>query len=177
MSALTGRAADISQILSDYDFLFTEDRRTVKSKIDANESNVGNPGKKKVKRLEIVVPRFVSIRTPTDGLELKNGFGYISIQERWIDGELIEYVYRFNSSHYTCLTEFKVTGDINEEPLNLHYDLSPAHEGPHLSVLYPSIRYKTPKIDVRGFLEFIIKHFDPRIPSTAAASVIWENRV
>jgi len=100
-----------------------------------------------------------SIFVPDEGLTrtvpLKDGVGAISICEKIKNDNVVFYIYRFESHQYNCLT-----GKINSEETSecenfyFHYDKCENDEPhpPHLTVIYPDIRYISKHISLEDFL-------------------------
>ena len=128
------------------------------------------PFKKSSKKLMLYIPNEnIKIHEDTpSGLKLKDGVGYIRIQEELNkEGIPVSYMYSFISSEY----DYLIAKNNNENALKsidgigcfcFHFqkdeDNNP-HE-PHISVMNPSaFRYPSGKISLEEFLSFIRNSF------------------
>ena len=98
-----------------------------------------------------------------DGLKLKDGIGFITIQQIVNKaGETVAYNYRFVSSEYEYLVCKKNVGNCDIQG-NFHFHFDKCENNiphkPHVSVMSPSFRYISSDIDLRKFLEFIRDNF------------------
>ncbi len=108
---------------------------------------------------EIRIPD-VSPNSTNYGLPLKDGVGYISIQETF-KGGVVSYVYRFATCEYECLFS-RVYKDVSEpRNFSFHYDKDENNKPhpPHITVVLRSLRYPSEEITLEGFLEFIRETF------------------
>ncbi|XOB46321.1 MAG: hypothetical protein ACKKMV_02630 [Candidatus Nealsonbacteria bacterium] len=138
----------------------------------------GQPLPLKFKKGLIYVPDRTSLRDRRAGLKLKDNVGFITIKEIVKGNRCVGYVYRFCSSEYECLT-YRESDNIDDRcrDFSFHYqkceDNTP-HD-PHVSVLYPSIRYHSREIGLKEFLFFIKEtFFTPE--GTRKKDPIWCNR-
>lgn len=97
------------------------------------------------------------------GLELKDGVGFITIQQT-IDGEgkPVAYAYRFVSSEYEYLVcKRNVVNCDNQGNFYFHFDSceNDKPHKPHVSVMSPSFRYISSYIELKEFFEFIRDNF------------------
>jgi len=158
---MANRDVQVKIILNEFKHLFA----------DADEWKINNL---KTGGNILYVPYRINL-DENDGLLLKNNAGFISIQETFDQDKVLSYVYRFSSKEYQCLTcKYDITSDVI--PLGFHYDSCEndlPHE-PHVSVIYPSIRYISKKIELREFLSFIQNNFF--VNRSNPGSCIWDNR-
>lgn len=96
-----------------------------------------------------------------NGLLLKDGVGYVTIQETFKDNTVVSYIYRFLSNEYKCSTCRGRYTENHCEYLSFHYQMdeeNKPHE-PHVSVIYPSLRHISRKIDLKTFFQLIEENF------------------
>lgn len=115
------------------------------------------------------------------GLPLKDGVGFISIQEKINNNQRISYTYKFSSLEYKILTSRNNVIECSPiSPLIFHYDKeeNDKPDKPHLSVVYPSIRYLTGDISLKDFLLSLEKYFFSIVQSSHLKKQdhIWCNK-
>ena len=98
-----------------------------------------------------------------DGLKLKDGVGFITIQQTLDrEGRPIAYTYRFVSSEYEYLVcNRSVVNCDNQGNFYFHFDRceNDRPHKPHVSVMSPPFRYISSCIELKEFLEFVRNNF------------------
>lgn len=111
--------------------------------------------------------RWPDVSRADHGIPLAGGVGSIAVEET-IDkgGQVVEYVYKFISGEYKCVTSHEVEGQ-HGSPTHFgefafHYDKCEDNKPhpPHISLdSYPSIRYFSREIRFDEFLDFVRETF------------------
>ena len=122
------------------------------------------PPIKKANSLLYIPKLFPVHNNPSDGLRLKDGVGFVAIQQEINKkGEPISYNYCFTSSIYQYLltnNESGITTDVDNFYFRFDKCKNNEPHNPHISVMSPScIRYISKDIELRDFLLFIKEHF------------------
>ena len=149
---MPNRKVQIKEVFREFKDLF--DDKTNLNDLSIKSSSNGE---------EIYVPYPISMNS-YEGVELKESAGCIAIQEK-LDkkGGIVSYRYKYFLSEYEYLICSKHKDKNNDHcgVFNFHYDKDENNNPhkPHVTVLFPSIRYISEEITLKEFLMFIKEHF------------------
>lgn len=154
---MPNRKVQIREIFREYKYLFDE------KKVNVERDGIIALGPKSDDGFQqIWVPKYLSCDTKQNGLPLKEKVGFILIQETIKNGKVVAYCYSFESDQYLCTTSCTITGQEDKgKAFWCHYDRErdDVPHCPHVTVLYPSIRYISRPVGLKEFLSFIEKTF------------------
>lgn len=160
---MANRITEIKLILEEYKYLFVGSFKGISIKQSSNK---------------IFLPS-ESLQSP--GILLNNNIGQVYISETIEKNKVIEYTYSFHSEEYECLTYRKGKNQTDCTNFYFHYDKCKNNKPhfPHLSVIYPAIRYRSPDIKLEDFFLFLENTFFKKKKDLCEATDIniWCNRI
>jgi hypothetical protein len=132
---------------------------------------------------QIWAPEPLPIDDVSGGIPLRDGVGFIRIQERFKNGGVVSYIYKFTSNEYIFTTERTGASQLRDECriFDFHYDKeeNDMPHGPHVNVVFPSLRHMSTQIKLEDFLSFVRDHFFEVSSGKLVKrnNPIWVNRI
>ncbi len=100
---------------------------------------------------------YTPMNSVKEGLPLRDGVGFITIEEIFKNECVVEYIYRFTSTEYNYLFSRKAFESMSNGDYSFHYDKveNDIPHPPHITSIFPSIRWISKAISLEDFLSFI----------------------